>query len=277
MKFLAWCIAWTFYGVGHFISLIFHKFDSLSMILYPIYNKLMIASSDISDKYGLDVWMSRQQRLNRLVDELKEMMEEDDELTIPFIIEMLLKDYDPVYVAMVAKELQQQLWDQVNLGIEVGDTVAEISAAIRNHSPDVIFPNPRVIGPVIGKEDLMSKEDIFNLTTSVAAKQLSLKRDQIRYSEPGIVDKTIKPTLENTFQEVELFSDGTEMRFEVGKAYRHSGGGEILILGKLNTFVHGDALIAEEASGHLVPVGADATHAVNWKEITLEEWNKNFS
>ena len=242
MKFLAWCAAWTFYGVGHFISLIFHKFDSLSMILYPIYNKLMVASSDISDKYGLDVWMSRQERLNRLIDELVEMMEEDDELTIPFIIEMLLKDYDPVYVAMVAKELQQQLWDQVNLGIEVGDTVAEISAAVGNRTPGVIFMNPRVIGPVIGKEDLMSKEDIINLT---------------RECLPDY-DK--------------------ELSFKVGKAYRHSSGCEMKIIGWANTTVHGDAcMIAEEKSGHLKPVGSDPDAAVNWKEISEDEWMKNFS
>lgn len=245
MKFLAWCTAWSFYGIGHFISHVFLRFDSLSMILYPIYNKLMIASSDISDKYGLDVWMSRQERLNRIVDELQEMMEEDDELTIPFIVEMLLKDHDVVYVAMVAKQLQQQLWDQVNLGLEVGK---HVEGAIGNRTPGTIYMNPR--------NGVIPETPLVEITTE--------------YDSNGNVVK-------EDFETVLSVSPDDPVTFKIGRAYRHSGGREIFIVGRGETTVHGNALIAEESTGRLYPVGEDKEAAVNWKMIPLSEWMRNFS
>jgi len=63
------------------------------------------------------------------------------------------------------------------------------------------------------------------------------------------------------------------VRFEVGKYYRHSGGGAMHILVTAQTEMYGDCLIAEEHSSWcLLPVGTDECNAEHWKEITEEEW-----
>jgi len=67
------------------------------------------------------------------------------------------------------------------------------------------------------------------------------------------------------------------MRFQVGKYYKHNGGCIIHIIGAAKTTMYGWCLIAEEAGGAtLKPVGQDETHAVNWQEITEEEWVEKF-
>lgn len=70
------------------------------------------------------------------------------------------------------------------------------------------------------------------------------------------------------------------MRFEVGKFYKHSGSGFVHIVGRANTTMWGDCLVAETA-GHgnseLMPVGDDEVAAQNWSEATREEWESHFS
>ena len=70
------------------------------------------------------------------------------------------------------------------------------------------------------------------------------------------------------------------MRFEPGKYYKHSGGRTIATLDFLETTMYGKVLIVEQAGnrGHrLTCVGTDSDdYAINWKEITKEEWIKNF-
>lgn len=66
--------------------------------------------------------------------------------------------------------------------------------------------------------------------------------------------------------------------FEIGKVYKHSGGGIMHIIGGLQTTLHGGCLIAEEVgSANLKPVGQDEEAAVNWVETTMEEWMSHFS
>jgi len=66
--------------------------------------------------------------------------------------------------------------------------------------------------------------------------------------------------------------------FEIGKAYRHTGGREIKIVGEVNSTMYNNCLVAEEnCSIGFIPIGRDEGAAVNWVEISEEEWLKNFS
>ena len=62
------------------------------------------------------------------------------------------------------------------------------------------------------------------------------------------------------------------MVFEIGKYYRHTGGGAIHVITAAKTYIYGWALIAEEPNGRLKPVGSGVEHAVNWEEIKEGEW-----
>lgn len=60
--------------------------------------------------------------------------------------------------------------------------------------------------------------------------------------------------------------------FEIGKYYQHSMGRRISILCWAETYFHGRCMIAEESDGCFTPVGADEANAVNWEEISREQW-----
>lgn len=67
------------------------------------------------------------------------------------------------------------------------------------------------------------------------------------------------------------------MKFEVGKYYQHSGGPSMAILCEAKTTLYGDCLIAEELGGSFRPVSKDEEAAINWKEITKEEWYESWN
>lgn len=68
------------------------------------------------------------------------------------------------------------------------------------------------------------------------------------------------------------------MVFEIGKCYRHTTGEELSIAGEVDTVMYGKCLLAESNyKPNLIPVGRDESAAVNWTEISKEEWMKNFS
>lgn len=69
------------------------------------------------------------------------------------------------------------------------------------------------------------------------------------------------------------------MKFEVGKYYRHTTGHELAILCEAETTIRGKGLVAEtnNPKEELCLVGMSEKHAVNYTEITKEEWMKNFS
>lgn len=67
------------------------------------------------------------------------------------------------------------------------------------------------------------------------------------------------------------------MVFEIGKCYQHTTGSQIKIIGEVNSTLYGDSLMAEESDGSFRPVGKTEDNAANWREITEEEWMKNFS
>jgi hypothetical protein len=68
------------------------------------------------------------------------------------------------------------------------------------------------------------------------------------------------------------------MIFEVGKFYRHNTGHEISIVGRLKTTMFGETLVAESnGSIELSAVGSTESYAENYKEISEEEWMKNFN
>jgi hypothetical protein len=66
------------------------------------------------------------------------------------------------------------------------------------------------------------------------------------------------------------------MVFEVGKCYRHTTGFEISIVAEIETVMYGSCLVAEDAYGELHPFGKREDNAVNYSEITKEEWMRNF-
>lgn len=68
------------------------------------------------------------------------------------------------------------------------------------------------------------------------------------------------------------------MIFEVGKFYKHTSGVHVAIRGKVKTTMWGETLVGESTgdSYGLVPVGEDEASAINFVEITEEEWLKIF-
>lgn len=68
------------------------------------------------------------------------------------------------------------------------------------------------------------------------------------------------------------------MIFEEGKYYRHTTGVELAIVGKLNTTMFGETLIAETNDNiSFQAVGSTEANTQNYKEISREEWMKNFN
>lgn len=72
------------------------------------------------------------------------------------------------------------------------------------------------------------------------------------------------------------------MRFEIGKCYRHTTGLEMKVIGELTTVMWGEpTLIAEQNAPfrmtELVPIGRDESSAVNWVEISEDEFMKSYS
>ena len=54
--------------------------------------------------------------------------------------------------------------------------------------------------------------------------------------------------------------------FEIGKCYKHSSGQQMRIIGRLNTYFYGDALIGETDKGEYKPVGDKEENFINWCE-----------
>ena len=64
----------------------------------------------------------------------------------------------------------------------------------------------------------------------------------------------------------------TEMRFELGKYYAHTTGDKLYICGLCDTKIYGRCLMGENRNGDFIPVGQDKDSAVNWHEISEEEF-----
>ena len=68
------------------------------------------------------------------------------------------------------------------------------------------------------------------------------------------------------------------MKFEIGKYYQHGGIGEkIAVLGRIFTTMWGECLVGETSESRLEPLGSDEGATINYKEITKQEWMKEFS
>lgn len=67
------------------------------------------------------------------------------------------------------------------------------------------------------------------------------------------------------------------MKFELGKYYQHSTGKKLYICGLGETFYHGSCFIGENEKGELSPTGKSEENAINYIEITKEEFeNREF-
>jgi hypothetical protein len=66
-------------------------------------------------------------------------------------------------------------------------------------------------------------------------------------------------------------------KFELGKCYKHNGGGEMHICGIADSVMWGTTFIAEQGDGQtLTPIEMNSKDsAANWVEITKEEFVKN--
>lgn len=62
------------------------------------------------------------------------------------------------------------------------------------------------------------------------------------------------------------------MKFELGKYYQHTTGTKIHICGLGETYYHGRCFVGENNNGELSPVGSDESSAVNFHEISKEEF-----
>ena len=63
------------------------------------------------------------------------------------------------------------------------------------------------------------------------------------------------------------------MKFELGRYYEHSGGGRIHIVALAQTRMWGTALLSESREdGVIIPCGMSKANAVNWREITANEF-----
>lgn len=77
-----------------------------------------------------------------------------------------------------------------------------------------------------------------------------------------------------------VFIGAERICLEIGKYYKHSGGGFLHVLGRLDTTMWGKNSLIAESAGHgtdLIAVGDDVDSAVNWYETSKEEWLSNFS
>lgn len=68
------------------------------------------------------------------------------------------------------------------------------------------------------------------------------------------------------------------MKFEIGKFYKHTTGDCLHILCEIETTMYGNTLLAEQRGGeeNFIAVGRGEDSAVNYHEITKEEWLVEF-
>ena len=64
-------------------------------------------------------------------------------------------------------------------------------------------------------------------------------------------------------------------KFELGKFYKHSGGGYKYICGIADTIIYGVGYVAESPGGEYSIVGMDEANMINWTEISKDEYLKN--
>jgi hypothetical protein len=62
------------------------------------------------------------------------------------------------------------------------------------------------------------------------------------------------------------------MKFELGKYYQHTTGSKLYICGISDTYYHGRCFVGENEYGELMPIGNTQENAMNYKEITKDEF-----
>ncbi len=63
-----------------------------------------------------------------------------------------------------------------------------------------------------------------------------------------------------------------DIKFEIGKYYEHTTGRKLSILCEVETYYHGKCLLGETDLGELVPVGTTEEYAVNYHEISENQF-----
>jgi hypothetical protein len=73
-----------------------------------------------------------------------------------------------------------------------------------------------------------------------------------------------------------IVPEHVNIKFEIGKFYRHTTGFEIAILGCINTIVFGEMLLAEQNdSPYFITVGSEGEYTIGFIEISRDEWMMN--
>lgn len=67
------------------------------------------------------------------------------------------------------------------------------------------------------------------------------------------------------------------MKFKIGKCYKHATGDMLHIITEGNTCMYGSCLIGENELGDLVPVGKEEDNAINYIEISKDEFINKFN
>jgi hypothetical protein len=62
------------------------------------------------------------------------------------------------------------------------------------------------------------------------------------------------------------------MKFELGKFYEHTTGSRLYIAGVMQSMFYGMTFVGEDEYGEFSPVGSTEDNAVNYKEITKEQF-----
>ena len=62
------------------------------------------------------------------------------------------------------------------------------------------------------------------------------------------------------------------MGFKIGKFYQHESGRKIYICGCVNSLTYGLTFIAERSDDRFYAVGMKPENAVNWHEITQDDY-----
>ncbi len=67
-----------------------------------------------------------------------------------------------------------------------------------------------------------------------------------------------------------------ELKFELGKCYKHSNGKRVRICGAVATYFHGVSLVGEYSSGEIYLVSSLPDATTGFSVITEKEWVESY-
>lgn len=89
-----------------------------------------------------------------------------------------------------------------------------------------------------------------------------------------ITDEKVKK-MDDEWKDIRYKMKQKQIQFELGKYYKHTTGTKIYICGLGETYYHGRCFIGENERGELSPVGNGKENAINYSEITKDDFVNN--